>query len=1433
MTVAIAAGLAVGCSDDLNLEQKATLHVEKGDLVGTLYSESPTRVAMLDQQNSQGYPAVWSEDDNVNVFSPIRLNFNNYTLKEGAGTNQAVFQPIEEDPTLLQATDLYAITAASYQYGVSKVSADPDDKDVLLTAEIPAAFDWEKVVADNGQEVDAYKMPSPWWGPASFGSNGELNVAFRPLTAVVRVDLADLPAGVNSIVLVTGNSTAVGAAYQVGEVDENGAPKPATLKDYVGTGEGISGTFNCVLSLGNSTETALGIDRHLLCEDTLRVDLPEATEALEDKVLFIPLIAQHYDKLQVIAVQADDVMPYIWYGEVLRTYSDLVVNNGDLLNLSQAAKVELTETSPLAISSAIADLYDGKHALVVDVPNITFANSDDNTLYIVHNAKSELGQTSVTINFPETITEGDGVNIAERTAILTGNVPNNGSQFFKWGTQIFKENFPATLNKTTTDWEPKVQSEDKQRTVRLNFSKALTKPVNVTLPTSNVEMTSEQPISVNIITSNYQNVSGYDFDATYNAVSNEQNAALKFTGVYSVVNYGGTGAVYFLEEDSEITEELNIFGKNPRSLRITDALINTISYPTLGTGTNSNYSSAATPTAYIFTTGSAAIKKLNENGNKVKIKAFWTSRRLTPYAVEAGYEGDKVSDINVEKGAIYTAAQLQGMGLSEKVYQYTISPKVESIWLGGVTFPWIGAEIETLTPVAPTATVSAGTTAPSVPVGAPTWAYKYGNGGKVAEKVSLDGRNVTLKNMILDIYDPNVVLPGCCGTTQKIRLTKNLGLIRSIRTKKTVDLFNIQLDDVLLDAHQYAIDNIGSLTGIIQAEDTVRIGGTERGKTVSNFTDIRIASKGNQIGGIVGELETKGAPVEIDNVKVESIEANNQYITGGHIQGKNNVGGIAGRISYDGAYDAPKANPDAAGSVVTKWISDYSIYPVTMISIAKNGYMFTDPDGVKSAMTEAAAISAIYHKYYINDIGSAVYVTSDTEKPKATMYYDDAACTTKYGSFSAAYTADANEFWYNNYKNQVSDISTQQLYKKNSSYSGEIPAKETETVTAADAPTEYQMLSQKLEKATKPYNWTGVTYYVVVTDKQTKSQTINGGEYPTALDISNATVNFNLASDGIILGEKGNNVGGTVGFAVINGPTNIFKAITVTVPTIKATIPNADTAKPDMKSGMPEIGNNVGGLIGTYYNVNTSEDPVTQSRFGGTITSSKGIYAESGHAGGVIGQQTAANLTPKADYSDDMQVFYGNDSDLKVTVGELKAVNGYVGGLVGYQESGKIAANTGGAFELKIVADKMIGANSIGGLIGEQIDITYIGGATKPVSVDIKAVELTKPIAYFETNADRNYCGTIGTLVGMKNHWLSVDGTINSQIEGDKTLSDTRKEELLFKYNVSAATTLSIQDDKAFYGDKNGYIGVAKQTGTYFVGGVQQGNYQYNVYENY
>lgn len=372
-----------------------------------------------------------------------------------------------------------------------------------------------------------------------------------------------------------------------------------------------------------------------------------------------------------------------------------------------------------------------------------------------------------------------------------------------------------------------------------------------------------------------------------------------------------------------------------------------------------------------------------------------------------------------------------------------------------------------------------------------------------------------------------------------------------------------------------------------------------------------------------------------------------------------------------------------------------------------------------------------------------------------------------------------------------------------------------------------------------PYNWYGPSYYVIEQKDQSHEQYVSGGDYPTALNISNALVNFELETDGIILGEQGDNVGGMIGFAVINGPTNIWNTITVKVPTIKATTKETRSL---MKNSMPEFGNSVGGVIGTYFNVNDNDEPITQSKFAGTIKSSKGIFAESGHAGGVIGLQKTVKFVPTTDHSDVMQVLFGvNGKALNVEFGELKAENGWAGGLVGYESMGKIGVAMDNNSPVTVTAKtKISGANCIGGLIGEQNDMAKIATASA-VTVDIKDFEITKPLSYFSSNSDRNYLGTVGTLVGQKNQWLYIDGgkvTVKlpdaiADKDNKNLLSDAKKKALLFKNHASAATTEQVQSDKFFWGDENGYVGFAKETSMYFVKNAQQGNYEFNIYKAY
>jgi hypothetical protein len=1465
MTVALAAGLVVSCSDELNLEKKGYV-AQEGDLIGTLSSSAaPTRVAMLDVLTSEGYTPVWNEGDLVNVFSASKLNYNMYELESGEGTPQGIFKPREGNEDLKSATDLYAITEAAYQYGVS--AADTESGKIKLTAELPRAFKSEQLVSEYG---DYYNFPSPYWGHASFGNDGLLNVLFHPLTGLLRLDMTMLPANTHAVVLVTGNNTQYTPtnAALPGSYCIKGIKEGDVFKSYQGSSEGLSGGFNTILDYATQTSQkthgegeGLGNDPILVCYDTLRVNFEEPlgeTVKENNKVLFIPLIAQHYDNLKIIAVTEDHLDKYTWTGEIIRTFDDFDVANGEVKSLAMTSEITIATKSPAEASVAIARKYDGVHTLVVDLPNLEFVEGDS-VLWIVSNKRDQMGNSSVVLNFGDNVkTTCNAMNIGERKGEWTGNVPNDGSQWYGWEdgdngqiedfTTLFGDFAEATdiiTTMPTVAKEPKNMPDEAQRTVTLNFAKNNAAPINVTLPHANVVMTSEelQEEAVNIISANTENVSGRDnpglapyADKAFEIVSNERNAGLKFTGKYTVVNYYSGGAVYFLDvpelntDQSEIEKALNIFGTSQvKSLRISDALINTITYPEINTGEN-----GLGVTPYVITTGSAAIKQLLETGDKVKIQAYWTGKRLTPYSIDNGYEGTEVKDngdedtqanYSIDEGAIYTAAQLQGMGLSMDVYNYTISPKVESIWLGGMEYPWIGAEIKN-----------------HDEIDADDTDLKDGNAldgdkwAKIEDKFTLDGRNVTLKNMKLDINDPLIAIPGCCGTTEYIQVQENLGLIRCILTKDTCAIKNIQLDDVLLDT-ELPINNIGSLVGIIDAEKDVIIGGSPSESAICSFTNIRIASKGNQIGGMVGELESKGK-VTIDGVEVESKEKWS-YITGGHVIGHNNVGGLVGRITFDEAYTNP-SKETTTGTATTVTTTTDIYHPVHQYVYEKDTRVATK-DGVETILTGTY--------YYLDPTTMALMSVNATVMPVdgVSTYYSDEACTKSVGSVRKV-TADDGEIVFLTEENKRVNLSSTTLYTY--SVGNGKSASAIEEVLDDDSETTLIPETSSFTAATAPYTWGGASATVdtptpgnygyftqehVSTVKTTKN---DGSDYPTMLTVANAKVNLDNGTwtaesgEGIVKAEIGNNAGGMIGQAVVDGSTVMQSKISVTVPTITATTTEEKTK---MSQGETKVGNNAGGLIGNYQNKSTSTE--TASYFAGDVKSRITINADGRRAGGILGEQNTKNFTHNSTHDDPAQVLIGTAAT-KVDVALLKAENGWAGGLVGYQEKGKLAVASGADVEVKI--GNIEAACCAGGAIGESNDDALIAPSTFKIKADITNMTISKDESFFPYNQTeyRKYCGTFGTLVGQKNHWLAIgkteiklaDAIKDSEVE--TRLSDDKKDELLFGLNGSAATTLQLNTYK-FWGDENGYLGWAKETSQYVVGSVQQGNYDFNVYKEY
>ena len=369
-----------------------------------------------------------------------------------------------------------------------------------------------------------------------------------------------------------------------------------------------------------------------------------------------------------------------------------------------------------------------------------------------------------------------------------------------------------------------------------------------------------------------------DQDKQKNRAANLKEAGLTLNGLFKEVDVlrNSFGAVYAYNEETEI-QTLKNFEEAAGDIRLTDALAGTIEFTRLSTSYGDN------TRKYIYTTGSAAINTLTDPAKNAMVKAYWTGKMLTPAAIA----GTPAFTMTFDQAEIYTAAQLQGMGMTGTVAAYNIpKDKVTSIWLGGAAYPWIGAEI---------AKIKTAGTPDAYPVfeayTQPTATVAYGSA------FSFDGENVKLYNMLLDITDPFKTIDGCCGEQIKANVQANLGLIRRIQTgDEDVTIENVNLNDVLLNS-EVPVKNVGSLVGLIESKGAVEI-------SASNVTNTRIKTIGDNVGGLVGELENGGSVI-IDDVNVESINKNSSADTdptdkmyGGYFTTEgHNVGGLVGQLT--------------------------------------------------------------------------------------------------------------------------------------------------------------------------------------------------------------------------------------------------------------------------------------------------------------------------------------------------------------------------------------------------------------------------------------------------------------------------------------------------------------------------------------------------------
>lgn len=232
----------------------------------------------------------WSEGDSIWTYTLQSLNHNSYRLSSGVGDGSALFTRTAGSDDYQDGNTVYAITSCKYLYGLS---ATFDDK-VQISVTIPRTYHIDDVGASEG----CSRMPAPYWGIASFGSDGSLEATFSGLTSLLKIDSSILPIGTKAVVLTTHYFT-----------DLIGEGKPVD-----GDGEPLSGTFDTVLEEG----AKLAANPIFYSFDTLRVNLGDNAKAYKD--LYIPVVAGSYTALNVIAVTRDSKYPYEWEGQLLKAF---------------------------------------------------------------------------------------------------------------------------------------------------------------------------------------------------------------------------------------------------------------------------------------------------------------------------------------------------------------------------------------------------------------------------------------------------------------------------------------------------------------------------------------------------------------------------------------------------------------------------------------------------------------------------------------------------------------------------------------------------------------------------------------------------------------------------------------------------------------------------------------------------------------------------------------------------------------------------------------------------------------------------------------------------------------------------------------------------------------------------------------------------------
>lgn len=854
-TAALALFALASCSDDFGTSSWFGADQQKGVYVEVEGMTNPvtTRAAYDPANKNQLY---WQVKDELRILDATMQKYDKYQFtKDNLFANIKTTSHIEEP--------VYALFGDPVSHGW-----DYDTDGVTADFDIPAEWAWEEATVGE-DEVEAYQSKLPMWGEAQADEEYGIKATLRYLTAILKVNLANVPSNATSI-------------------------KVEAFDDLSGnTGAKLSGIFRAEIATGgkDNKDAQLKIIKDMGgYGNSITVDVSEATR--EKSVLYIPIVPGTYKLLRISywdgkTMSGDPAIPTY---KTLKSFKNVKFTRGAVA--SATIKEFATGGASLeSLSKAIALKADGSDDIEIKTTDNTVATVADKSLIVPmtdNNITVTLKQlgTLATDGSTEIIIDDNGDGFAKTfTLNLTAVDATNGVSKINLqmpeadvcliGALSAIEVTGAAKSLTIGD-ATKAATATTLKTLTpvadmgdITINGTLSQTTDLTIPnnalTTKITVNGEVKGNINVAAfedeADPEHVIGIELgnkavaknitavcDITVPYVDKDTKATVEDITTKGDVTVAGVAKNVTSEGDITITGSVTGTETNDGAVTATkgDVIVNTPAEAEAIKGTLTIADGAT------LTWTQGYINKIDgpTGDDKSATVQFGTTAAFTAVKEVTGnvtFKGTSKwnskaagnsfsSTYGASQGKIYTAIQLA---------QYTGGAE------GGAE---LYADID----------LDGATTANWTPI---------------ALTKAFDGKNHTIKNI-------NVIVPGADATVAATAddATKGLGLFSSIAAKVS----NLTLDGVTVAAKQftvggakYGVNNIGALAGQSAGNSGVEI----ENVTIKNATLSSVAGEGANvndcnIGGVVGYASKA---ITLEGVQVSSTSITGYHSLGGFV----------------------------------------------------------------------------------------------------------------------------------------------------------------------------------------------------------------------------------------------------------------------------------------------------------------------------------------------------------------------------------------------------------------------------------------------------------------------------------------------------------------------------------------------------------------------